>query len=162
MIFCIYFQILLLFLKQTNTSIDFLISSQKFQLTNDNKTLHIDNVTTDDSGLYSCKAINSIGESTMDFKLDVLPSNISNSNVNESYTDSGGDSNQFETSLMIPSGASIIIDCQINDEKPELPIVWMLISNATEILSNEMTLVRKLLDYTLNTRMDHFWDFLLR
>lgn len=120
------------------------MSSQKFQLTNDNKTLHIVNVTIDDSGLYSCKAINSIGESKMDFKLDVLPSNISNRN-------------QFVTNLMIPSGASIIIDCQTNSKKPELPIVWMKkLVNATEILSSGMTLVRKLLNYTLNTRMDHF------
>lgn len=126
-------------------------SAQNFNLTNGNKTLHIKNVTTDVSGLYSCEAKNSIGESKMDFSLDVLPSNISKSNVNESYTDNDGGSgggdvnkNQSKTSLMIPSGASILIDCPFDHGNPEVLIFWMRISvNATEILSNEVSLVKK-------------------
>lgn len=108
--------------------------SQKFRLTNDNKTLRIANVTIDDKGFYTCKAVNSIGESKIDFELNVLPSE-----------------KQFETSIMIPSGTSIFIGCRINSENPKLSIVWIKqLANTTEILSNEMMLVRRILNFTLD------------
>lgn len=129
---------LLLFFHQSDTSIDFLRPTRKLHLTNGNKTLRISNVTTDDNGLYSCSAINSIGESKMDFSIDVLLPQTAKRN--ESRND--GDRNKSETSLLIPSGASMLINCPIDRREPELPIFWMRNTvNATEILSNEVTLV---------------------
>lgn len=137
------------FSQQINTPIDVLNSSQKFHLTNGNKTMRIFNVTADDNGLYSCQATNSIGESKMDFNLDVLrPLTVKRNESCNDGDDSGGicsnngHRNKTETSISIPSGASMVIHCPIDRTKPDLPIFWMRNTvNDTEILSNDVTLV---------------------
>lgn len=76
----------------------------------------------------------------MDFNLNVLPQKISTSDHR-----ADGDRNQYETSLMIPSGAMVLLDCPIGGGKPELQIIWTrILVNATEIASNETALVKKL------------------
>lgn len=82
--------------------------------------------------MYSCEAKNSFGESKIDFKLEMS----TNVNINESQIDGS-----VSDRIKIPSGTSISIDCPIG--RGESPIFWMKkLENASEIISNEKTLVK--------------------
>lgn len=104
--------------------------------------MHIQNITIDDND-FSCKASNSLGESTMEFKFDISPSEPLNVNTHSNRT-------KPQFNFVIPSGTSISIECPIASGESRWSILWEEeLTNSTKMLSNEKTVVNSTYNYIL-------------
>lgn len=90
---------------------------QKYHLENDNKTLRISSITTDDDdekSYYACVAANSVGMAKTVFKFNVLtPPRLKSSDGND----------KFETVVVTRKGEPVLLECPV-DANPKPEIKW--------------------------------------
>lgn len=89
----------------------------KYHLENDNKTLHISSITSDDDDektYYACVATNSVGTSKSVFKINVLTApRLKSSDGND----------KFETTVVTRKGEPLLLECPV-DANPKPEIKW--------------------------------------
>ncbi|XP_031619928.1 hemicentin-1-like [Contarinia nasturtii] len=127
--------------KKNGIAINF-VTEHKYMLANDNRTLHISSVTTDD-GFFTCIAENSVGVGELSKTLNILSpprlasaaSNIKMRNQNNNIA--------TEAKLIIQNGQEISLECPI-EGNPRPKISWMEMISGEKHTSNKMIDVHNL------------------
>lgn len=115
------------------------MNAHKYSIDNDNRVLHIANVTVDESNSYSCEAKNEYGESTMLFDLGVLQPPTYIVGVNKGAL-TGSD--REKTKLGAKFGESVEMKCPIGG-KPQPDIYWTRNVDESRANDNQMDIISK-------------------